>query len=68
MVELAIFLLLLASFAMYLIVKLLRRGGRRTENTDGLLIEQTHREQAHNDRMTYNSAAVHNVPNIPLRP
>ncbi|MFF3949120.1 hypothetical protein ACFYYN_30455 [Streptomyces sp. NPDC001902] len=62
MVELGILLLLLASFVTYLVVKLLRRGNRRTENVDGLLIEQARREQAHADRWTYNSASVHNAP------
>ena len=62
MVELGILLLLLASFVTYLVVKLLRRGNRRTENADGLLIEQARREQAHADRWTYNSASVHNAP------
>ncbi|WP_431962465.1 hypothetical protein [Actinacidiphila sp. bgisy160] len=62
MVELGIFLLLLTSFVTYLVVKLLRRGNRPTENADGLLIEQSRRRQAHDDRWTYNSASVHNAP------
>ncbi|WP_406433628.1 hypothetical protein [Streptomyces sp. NBC_01589] len=44
--------------AVALIVKLLRRN--RTENVDGLLIEQASRVQAHNNRVTYSSTAVHN--------
>ncbi|MFD8075501.1 hypothetical protein ACFV3E_22960 [Streptomyces sp. NPDC059718] len=62
MVELAIFLLLLASFATFLTVKLLRRSNRRTETADGLRIEQARREQAHSDRMTFNSLATHGNP------
>ncbi|MFF7215899.1 hypothetical protein ACFZAU_36085 [Streptomyces sp. NPDC008238] len=62
MVEFGILLFLLVSFVAFLVVKLLRRGYRRTENVDGLLIEQARREQAHADRWTYNSATVHNAP------
>ncbi|MEU4091578.1 hypothetical protein [Streptomyces sp. NPDC026673] len=62
MVEVAIFLLLLASFATFLVVKLLRRGNRPTETADGLRIEQARRDQAHSDRMTYNSLATHGSP------
>ncbi|MEU1623664.1 hypothetical protein ABZ479_41090 [Streptomyces sp. NPDC005722] len=62
MVEFGILLFLLVSFVAFLVVKLLRRSNRRTENADGLLIEQARREQAHADRWTYNSATVHNAP------
>ncbi|MET9880151.1 hypothetical protein ABZZ36_36910 [Actinacidiphila glaucinigra] len=62
MVELGILLFLLVSFVAYLVVKLLRRSNRRTENADGLLIEQARRRQASDDRWTYNSASVHNAP------
>ncbi|MFJ7949548.1 hypothetical protein ACIQ6K_39075 [Streptomyces sp. NPDC096354] len=43
--------------AVVLIIKLLRRN--RTENVDGLLIEQASRVMARNDRVTYSSNAVH---------
>ncbi|MFE0104502.1 hypothetical protein [Streptomyces sp. NPDC059009] len=49
---------LLAAVAMLLIVVLLRRGNRRTENADGLLIEQQRRAQARTDRTTYGAGAV----------
>lgn len=62
MVEVGILLFLLASFAAFLIVMLLRRGNRRTETADGLRIEQARRDQAHSDRMTYNSLATHGNP------
>ncbi|WSA74980.1 hypothetical protein OG930_04785 [Streptomyces sp. NBC_01799] len=58
MIELGVMFGLMGVTAVALIVKLLRRN--RTENVDGLLIEQTSRVQAHNDRVTYSSAAVHN--------
>ncbi|MFI8183180.1 hypothetical protein OG539_03210 [Actinacidiphila glaucinigra] len=62
MVERGILLLLLVSFVTYLVVKLLRRSNRRTENADGLLIEQARRRQAYDDRCAYNSAFVHHAP------
>lgn len=62
MVDLLVFLGLLALSAAFLIVKLLRRGTSRTENADGLLIEQARRDQAHVDRMSYNSSTLHNIP------
>ncbi|MEU6345375.1 hypothetical protein ABZ883_30985 [Streptomyces sp. NPDC046977] len=62
MVELCVLLGLLVSFAALLIVKLLRRGTSRTQNADGLRIEQAHRDQAHEDRMSYSSVATHNYP------
>ncbi|MGH4028692.1 hypothetical protein ACQB60_07120 [Actinomycetota bacterium Odt1-20B] len=49
---------LLAAVATLLIVVLLRRGNRRTENADGLLIEQRRRAQARADRTTYGAGAV----------
>ncbi|MFD7540205.1 hypothetical protein [Streptomyces sp. NPDC059819] len=43
-------------------VTLLRRGGSRIENADGLLIEQQSRTQAKSDRTSFNSFAAHNAP------
>lgn len=57
MIELGVLFGLMGVTAFALIVKLLRRN--RTENVDGLLIEQASRVQAHNNRVTYSSAAVH---------
>ncbi|MBT2438605.1 hypothetical protein J7E93_00370 [Streptomyces sp. ISL-36] len=45
-----------------LVVKLMRRGSGRTENVEGLLIEQARREQAHSDRTSFSSFASHNSP------
>ncbi|MBC9714041.1 hypothetical protein H9Y04_15855 [Streptomyces sp. TRM66268-LWL] len=42
----------MGAIALGLIVVVLRRGSR-TENADGLLIEQSARQQAHDDRVTY---------------
>ncbi|MFG2721515.1 hypothetical protein ACGFW5_24960 [Streptomyces sp. NPDC048416] len=50
---------LLATVVVFLIVTLLRRRTGRTENVDGLLIEQQRRIRARNDRTSYSSAAVH---------
>ncbi|MFI5628863.1 hypothetical protein ACIA8E_05675 [Streptomyces sp. NPDC051664] len=58
MIELGIMFGLMGVTAVALIVKLLRRN--RTENADGLLIEQASRVLARNDRVTYSSTAVHN--------
>lgn len=52
----------LGAAALFLIVVLLRRGGSRTENVDGLRIEQRRREQASIDRVSYHSSAVHKAP------
>ncbi|MGW3248501.1 hypothetical protein [Streptomyces sp. NPDC001070] len=60
MIELGIMFGLMVAIAVVLIVKLMRRRG--TENVDGLLIEQARRAQAYNDRVSYNSYAVHNSP------
>ncbi|MEU4092870.1 hypothetical protein [Streptomyces sp. NPDC026673] len=62
MAELVVFLSLLAVVVVFLIVKLMRRGSSRTQNADGLRIEEARREQAHDDRMSYNSLAVHQYP------
>ncbi|MFF2774716.1 hypothetical protein ACFVU3_07395 [Streptomyces sp. NPDC058052] len=45
-----------------LTVVLTRRGGSRTENAEGLRIEERARFQASQDRVSYNSWAVHNAP------
>ena len=58
LIELGVMFGLMGVTAVALIVKLLRRN--RTENVDGLLIEQASRVQAHNNRVTYSSTAVHN--------
>ncbi|GGR47467.1 hypothetical protein GCM10010497_58530 [Streptomyces cinereoruber] len=42
----------------YVVVR--RRGRSRTETAEGLLQEQQARLQAHQDRVSYNSWAVHN--------
>ncbi|PNG23392.1 hypothetical protein [Streptomyces cahuitamycinicus] len=53
MIELGILFGLFLLTALALICVLLRRQNSRTENADGLLIEQTRRIQAQNDRVTY---------------
>ncbi|MCM2413552.1 hypothetical protein [Streptomyces sp. RKAG290] len=58
MIELGVMFGLMGVTAFALIVKLLLRRNR-TENVDGLLIEQASRVQAHNNRVTYSSTAVH---------
>uniref|UniRef100_A0AAU2UY84 Secreted protein n=1 Tax=Streptomyces sp. NBC_00003 TaxID=2903608 RepID=A0AAU2UY84_9ACTN len=62
MVTVYVFLGLLAGAAILLIVKLLRRGNSRTENAEGLLIEQQSRIQAHSDRVSFGTFAAHNAP------
>ncbi|MFI1047604.1 hypothetical protein [Streptomyces griseoruber] len=46
------------ALAVFLIVTLLRRGSRATENADGLLIEQDRRLRAHHDRVSYNALSM----------
>jgi len=58
MAELGILFGLMLAAVLALILVLLRRGSRSTENVDGLLIEQARRAQAHHDRATYNAGAV----------
>ncbi|MER8005371.1 hypothetical protein [Streptomyces sp. NPDC094149] len=58
MIELGVLFGLLVAGAAALIFVLLRRGNSGTQNVEGLLIEQARREQAHNDRVTYNAGAV----------
>ncbi|MEU9618217.1 MULTISPECIES: hypothetical protein [unclassified Streptomyces] len=50
----------LASAVAYLIVVLLRRGSSRTENSDGLLMEQRARDEARHTRAAFHSVAIHN--------
>ncbi|MEU6882124.1 hypothetical protein [Streptomyces sp. NPDC046712] len=52
----------LGAVILLLVVKLLRRGSGRTENVDGLLIEQARRVQAHDDRSSFSSFSAHNAP------
>ncbi|MER6778588.1 MULTISPECIES: hypothetical protein [unclassified Streptomyces] len=60
MVELSVLLGVMGLAAAWMVRTLLRRGKRRTENADGLLIEQARTAQASADRSSYNSNAVHN--------
>ncbi|MFI8169828.1 hypothetical protein ACIGAN_26220 [Streptomyces sp. NPDC085931] len=59
MTELAILFGLLAAVVLALTFILLRRGNRRTENADGLLVEQERRMQAQSDRITYSVGVEH---------
>ncbi|MFF1506867.1 hypothetical protein [Streptomyces sp. NPDC058326] len=43
-------------------VTLMRRGRRRTETAEGLLLEQEALRQARNDRVSFSTIAVHNNP------
>ncbi|MEU8522800.1 hypothetical protein [Streptomyces sp. NBC_01216] len=52
----------LGGAAALLIVTLLRRSRTRTENADGLLIEQDRRLQASSDRVSFSSRAAHSAP------
>ncbi|WP_340379213.1 hypothetical protein U5640_29745 [Streptomyces sp. SS7] len=58
MVELGVMFGVMIALAVFLIVKLLRRGNRATENADGLLIEQDRRLRAHHDRASYNAMSM----------
>lgn len=49
----------LAGIAVVLVVVLLRRGNRPTENADGLLIEQARRLHAQEQRAKITGVAVH---------
>ncbi|MFF0115320.1 hypothetical protein [Streptomyces prasinus] len=71
MIELGILFGGLVATALALIFVLLRRNNSRTENADGLLIEQAQRTQAQNDRATYGTGAVNgHLPTVhdPYRP
>ncbi|MEU1850049.1 hypothetical protein ABZ499_12425 [Streptomyces sp. NPDC019990] len=58
MIELGILFGLLLVTALALMFVLLRRRNGRTENADGLLIEQARLLQAQNDRVTYGPGAA----------
>lgn len=60
MVELGVFLGLMGLGAVWMVRTLLRRGKRRTDNADGLLIELARTAQASSDRSSYSSNAMHN--------
>ncbi|MFE9404093.1 hypothetical protein ACFYNY_20290 [Streptomyces sp. NPDC006530] len=62
MVTLSAFLALIVSATIFLTVTLLRRGSSRTQNADGLLIEQESRVRAHGDRVSFGTFAVRNAP------
>ncbi|MFD9302948.1 hypothetical protein ACFWCB_09725 [Streptomyces sp. NPDC060048] len=62
MVELGVFFGVMALAAVWMVWTLLRRGNRRTETAEGLLIEQARRVQAASDRSSYSSNAMHNSP------
>lgn len=59
MFELGVFFGVMGLAAAWMVWTLLRRGKRRTETAEGLRIEQARRDQAHNDRTSYSSNAVH---------
>ncbi|MEU5381495.1 hypothetical protein [Streptomyces sp. NPDC005968] len=59
MIELGVLFGLMLALAMALIFKLMRRGSGTTRNAEGLLIEQTRRIQAYNDRVSYNANTMH---------
>ncbi|MDX3757284.1 hypothetical protein [Streptomyces sp. AK02-04a] len=59
MIELGVLFGLLVAAVLALLFVLVRRRNGNTENVDGRLIEQARRLQAHNDRVSYNAAAVH---------
>ncbi|MFF2961025.1 hypothetical protein ACFVT1_19395 [Streptomyces sp. NPDC057963] len=59
MVQLLVMFGVLTSAVVYLIVVLLRRGNSRTENSDGLLMEQQAREEAKHTRAAFHSVTVH---------
>jgi hypothetical protein len=70
-IELGILFGLFLVTALALIFVLLRRQNGRTENADGLLIEQARRIQAQNDRATYGTGAANgHLPTVrdPYRP
>ncbi|MGW0754117.1 hypothetical protein [Streptomyces sp. NPDC002587] len=60
MVELGVFFGVLVLAALWMVGTVLRRGKRRTETAEGLLIEQAHRQQAASYRTSYSSTAIHN--------
>ncbi|MFD5426703.1 hypothetical protein [Streptomyces sp. NPDC127084] len=62
MSTIVVFFGLLAVAVVALIVLLLRRDNKPTENVDGLLIEQARRQTAAHDRASFNALAQHNMP------
>ncbi|MBD0742616.1 hypothetical protein BG418_14160 [Streptomyces sp. CBMA152] len=62
MVTMIVFFGLLLTLVVFLSVVVVRRGRSRTENADGLLIEQQRRIYAQTARTSFNSLAVHNSP------
>ncbi|MFG2987698.1 hypothetical protein ACGFYQ_42195 [Streptomyces sp. NPDC048258] len=62
MFELGVFFGVMGLAALWMVWSLLRRGNRRTETAEGLLIEQARREQAASDRSSYNATAMLNSP------
>ncbi|MFB6830324.1 hypothetical protein [Streptomyces hydrogenans] len=57
-----VFFGVLGGLVVLLTVVLLRRGGSRTDNAEGLRIEEQARIQAAHDRVSYNARSVHNGP------
>ncbi|MFG2142926.1 hypothetical protein ACGFRG_01835 [Streptomyces sp. NPDC048696] len=57
-----VFFGLLLALVVFLCVVVVRRGRSRTENADGLLIEQQRRTYARSARTTFSSFAAHNAP------
>lgn len=63
MTELIVLFTLMGIAGLYAVVKVMRRERRRrSESTEGLLIELERTEQLRKDRTTYSSNAVHNSP------
>ncbi|GAA3794244.1 hypothetical protein [Streptomyces chiangmaiensis] len=61
MVTVAVFFGLLVGAVVTLVRVLLRRGNGPTENADGLLIEEVHRQMAASDRRSFSAVAQHNM-------
>ncbi|APE25346.1 MULTISPECIES: hypothetical protein [Streptomyces] len=57
---LLVLLAVLVGVGALLVVTLLRRGRGGTDTAEGLLLEQRARDQAHHDRVSFSSSAVHN--------
>jgi hypothetical protein len=61
-VEIGVMFGVLAGACLGLILILLRRRNGPTENTDGLLIEQARRVQAHHERTAYQAGVIDGAP------